>query len=65
MKSFDDFLKEFEKQEKNISLKDVASKIDTTDTTQVVAIIASGMALIDQRAEDRLRAYHEWMSKNS
>lgn len=65
MKSFDDFLNEFNQAESKATLKDIVEESNPNDVESVVSIIASCMALIDKRAEDRLRAYHEWLSKDS
>ena len=65
MKSFDDFLEKFNQAESKATLKDIVEKSSINGIESVVSIIASCMALIDKRAEDRLRAYHEWLSKDS
>ena len=65
MKSFDDFLKEFNQAESKATLKDIVKQPNPNDVESVVSIIVNCITLIDKRAEDRLRAYHKWLSKDS
>ena len=65
MKSFDDFLNEFNENEEKLDFNELVNNSSLTTVEKTVSMLVKGMSLVDKRSENRLRAYHDWVSKNS